>query len=132
MQGQAWGLLAFLRGAGGASSFAFALCGVSPRLLTPRESRSPQACPNVKQVNDPPIIFALNPHTYQLWHVSVSPYLAKVGLEITRLLREKEVDETPQGGFPEEARQLARGKRVVSRPTLRSTKADGNITPFIA
>jgi hypothetical protein len=69
---------------------------------------------------------ALKPHTHQLWHVSVSHYLAKVGLEIARLLREKEVDETPQGDFPEEARQLARGKRVISRTTLRSIEANGN------
>ncbi|GGD13692.1 hypothetical protein GCM10011389_21640 [Pontibacillus salipaludis] len=48
-----------------------------------------------------------------------------MGLEIARLLREKEVDETPQGGFPEEARQLARGKRVISRPTFRFTIDDG-------
>ncbi|GGD29338.1 hypothetical protein GCM10011389_41090 [Pontibacillus salipaludis] len=47
-------------------------------------------------------------------------------LEIARLLREKEVDETPQGDFPEEARQLARGKRVISRTTLRSIEAKGN------
>jgi hypothetical protein len=57
--------------------------------------------------------------------------LAKVGLEIARLLREKEVDETPQGGFPEEARQLARGKRVISRPTFHSVKADGNLSPSL-
>ncbi|GGD21402.1 hypothetical protein GCM10011389_31380 [Pontibacillus salipaludis] len=53
-----------------------------------------------------------------------------MGLEIARLLREKEVDETPQGGFPEEARQLARGKRVISRPTLRSIQADGNVSIY--
>ncbi|GGD00928.1 hypothetical protein GCM10011389_05240 [Pontibacillus salipaludis] len=58
--------------------------------------------------------------------------MEKVGLEIARLLWEKEVDETPQGGFPEEARQLAHGKRVISRPTLRSIKADGNLCPSTA
>ncbi|GGD06026.1 hypothetical protein GCM10011389_11930 [Pontibacillus salipaludis] len=44
-----------------------------------------------------------------------------------RLLREKEVDETPQGGFPEEARQLARGKRVVPQTPQALTKRNGPI-----
>lgn len=35
---------------------------------------------------------------------------------MTRLQREEEIDETPQGGTTEEARRLSRGKRVVSRP----------------
>ncbi|GGD17384.1 hypothetical protein GCM10011389_26410 [Pontibacillus salipaludis] len=42
-----------------------------------------------------------------------------------RLLREKEVDETPQGDFPEEARQLARGKRVVPQTPLALNKSNG-------
>ncbi len=42
-------------------------------------------------------------------------YIARGVFGTRRLLREKEVDETPQGGFPEEARQLARGKRVVPK-----------------
>ncbi|KGP90950.1 hypothetical protein N780_02305 [Pontibacillus chungwhensis BH030062] len=44
-----------------------------------------------------------------------------------RLLREKEVDETPQGGFPEEARQLARGKRVVPQTPRALNKRNGHI-----
>ncbi|GGD17602.1 hypothetical protein GCM10011389_26720 [Pontibacillus salipaludis] len=44
-----------------------------------------------------------------------------------RLLREKEVDETPQGGFPEEARQLARGKRVVPQTAQPLDKLNGPI-----
>ncbi|GGD01769.1 hypothetical protein GCM10011389_06430 [Pontibacillus salipaludis] len=74
-----------------------------------------------------------------------------MGLEIARLLREKEVDETPQGGFPEEAVKdrgsstktvtscdnverphivWGRGKRVISRPPLLSIQADGNVSIY--
>ncbi|KGP90408.1 hypothetical protein N780_05470 [Pontibacillus chungwhensis BH030062] len=42
-----------------------------------------------------------------------------------RLLREKEIDETPQGGLPEEARQLARGKRVVPQTPQALNKRNG-------
>ncbi|KGP91740.1 hypothetical protein N780_18060 [Pontibacillus chungwhensis BH030062] len=113
-----WGTTRFPAGSWEASSFAIALCGVSPRLLFPRESRSSPASPDIKWRN--------GPHK-NARKLDLLPNMAgfrsfvfgKGGRETARLLREKEVDETPQGGFPEEARQLARGKRVVSRPTLR-------------
>ncbi|GGD24049.1 hypothetical protein GCM10011389_34810 [Pontibacillus salipaludis] len=77
------------------------------------------------------------------------PNSVKVGLEIARLLRERELDEIPQRGFHEEAKKergsstkavtscdnverphvvWGRGKRVISRPTLRYIKADGNFS----
>ncbi|GGD22077.1 hypothetical protein GCM10011389_32230 [Pontibacillus salipaludis] len=49
------GTTRFPAGSWEASSFAYALCGVPPRLLFPRESRSPRACPGFNKVNDPAV-----------------------------------------------------------------------------
>ncbi|GGD21955.1 hypothetical protein GCM10011389_32040 [Pontibacillus salipaludis] len=59
---------------------------------------------------------------------AVRKTIAGVSGERGRLLREKEVDETPQGRFPEEARQLARGKRVVPQTPQTLHKRNGPLS----
>ncbi len=48
-----WGTTRFPAGSWEASSFAFALCGVFPWLLFPRESRSPPSSPDDSMMNGP-------------------------------------------------------------------------------
>ncbi|KGP92375.1 hypothetical protein N780_01285 [Pontibacillus chungwhensis BH030062] len=62
-------------------------------------------------------------------HISAWAGYTKYGMGgwgTSRLLREKEVDETPQRALAnEEARQLARGKRVVPQSPLPLLNANG-------
>ncbi len=120
------GTTRFPAGSWEASSFAIALCGVFPRLLTPRESRSPRASPYVYRLNGP----AVSPSDFFSSHDSFPFILIKKrwAWKLRDSRGQKSLGETPEAGLPaEEAHQLPTGKRVVSRPTLHSIKANGNI-----
>ncbi|KGP91746.1 hypothetical protein N780_18355 [Pontibacillus chungwhensis BH030062] len=121
------GTTRFPAGSWEASSFAFALCGVFPRLLIPRESRSPRASPGHKDMNGSPVyIRRSGASIYGMFSFTLIWQRWDWKLRDSR--GQKSLGETPEAGVPgEEAHQLPTGKRVVSSPTLHSIKANGNI-----
>ncbi|KGP90404.1 hypothetical protein N780_05365 [Pontibacillus chungwhensis BH030062] len=124
------GTTRFPAGSWEASSNAFALCGVFPS-SSPRGSLAvPEQALAFKEENGPAVrIRSSDVILYGMFSIILVWQRWAWKLRDSRGL--KSLGETPEAGLPdEEAHQLPTGKRVVSRPTLHSTKVNGNILRY--